>query len=126
MLGLGLFGPGWRLNRALGPTAGALGALLGSIAILFILVLVLDALDILLTRLNLAAGLAAISGGLWIISQCRHPPRAFTNATTTPTPASPGRKHFQAYDASLVAPLVAIAGITSNAITDSLLPLKTA
>lgn len=61
LLGLGLFGPGWLLNRALGTTAGALGAFLGSAAFLFNLVLVLDALDIPFTRLSLRAGVGDLA-----------------------------------------------------------------
>jgi len=120
LLGIGLLGPGWLLNRVLGTTAGPLGAFLGSAAILFNLVLALDAVGVSLTRLNLAIGLAAISGGLWIVSQRRHPSKTSATAATAPNTASSRRPRLQAYHGWLVAPLIALTGIVLKTIADPL------
>jgi hypothetical protein len=69
LIPIGLWGPGWLLNRALGTDAGPTGAFLGSAAILVNLVLALDAIGQALNRANTAIGLAAISAVLWLIGK---------------------------------------------------------
>jgi hypothetical protein len=112
---IGLLGPGWLLNRALGTNAGPTGAFLGSSAIIMTIVLALDSVGLALNRANVAISVAAISIALLLLTKLR----LATGPITTPKSANTNnRPAGRAYLFWLLATVIGFAGATAKIIND--------